>query len=148
MGIYTIPEICDRQVARQPFLLQGRSSASYPSEFVEFLSLANQYYPSGARIRVVLDNHLAHISRETWAYLTSVPNRFEFVFTPKHGSWLNLVESFFGKLARTLLRGIRVTSRQELLARIELYLKEVNEEPTVFKWKYKLEALATESVAL
>lgn len=42
MGIYTIPEICDRQVARQPFLLQGRSSASYPSEFVEFLSLANQ----------------------------------------------------------------------------------------------------------
>jgi transposase len=116
-------------------------------ECVEFLSLADQYYPSGARIRVVLDNHSAHISRETRAYLTSVPNRFEFVFTPKHGSWLNLVESFFGKLARTLLRGIRVTSKQELRTRIELYLKEVNEEPTVFKWKYKLEALATESVA-
>jgi len=96
---------------------------------------------------VVLDHHSAHISRETRAYLTSVPNRFEFVFTPKHGSWLNLVESFFGKLARTLLRGIRVTSKQELRTRIELYLKEVNEEPTVFKWKYKLEALATESVA-
>jgi DDE superfamily endonuclease len=93
----------------------------------------------------VRDNHSAHVSRETRAYLTSVPNRFEFVFTPKHGSWLNLVESFFGKLARTLLRGIRVTSKQELRARIELYLKEVNEEPTVFKWKYKLEALATES---
>ena len=46
-------------------------------EFVEFLSLANQYYPSGARIRIVLDNHSAHISRETRAYLTSVPNRFE-----------------------------------------------------------------------
>jgi transposase len=117
-------------------------------EFVEFLSLANQHYPPGSRIRVVLDNHSAHVSRETRAYLTSVPNRFEFVFTPKHGSWLNLVESFFGKLARTLLRGIRVTSKQELRARIELSLKEVNEEPTVFKWKYKLEALATESVAL
>jgi transposase len=117
-------------------------------EFVEFLGLANQHYPPGSRIRVVLDNHSAHVSRETRAYLTSVPNRFEFVFTPKHGSWLNLVESFFGKLARTLLRGIRVTSKQELRARIELYLKEVNEEPTVFKWKYKLETLATESVAL
>jgi transposase len=116
-------------------------------EFVEFLRLAHQHYPLGARIRVVLDNHSSHVSRETRAYLTSVPNRFEFVFTPKHGSWLNLVESFFGKLARTLLRGIRVTSKQELRARIELYLKEVNEEPTVFKWKYKLEALATESVA-
>ena len=115
-------------------------------EFVEFLGLAHQHYPPGARIRVVLDNHSAHISRETRAYLTSVPNRFEFIFTPKHGSWLNLVESFFGKMARTLLRGIRVTSKQELQARIELYLKEVNEEPTVFKWKYKREALATESV--
>jgi len=116
-------------------------------EFVEFLRLANEHYPPGARIRLVLDNHAAHISRETRAYLGSVPNRFEFVFTPKHGSWLNLVESFFGKLARTLLRGIRVKSKQELRARIELYLKEVNEEPTVFKWKYKLEALAAESIA-
>jgi hypothetical protein len=68
------------------------------------------------------------------------------VFTPKHGSWLNLVESFFGKLAKTLLRGIRVPSKQELQARIELYSQEVNEEPVVFKWKYKLETLPAESV--
>ncbi|HEV2988860.1 MAG TPA: IS630 family transposase, partial [Candidatus Angelobacter sp.] len=80
-------------------------------------------------------------------YLASVPNRFEFVFTPKHGSWLNLVESFFGKLARTLLRGIRVSSKPELRTRIELYLQEVNEEPVVFKWKYKVQELAAESIA-
>jgi transposase len=116
------------------------------AEFVEFLRLAHQHYPPGARIRMVLDNHSAHISKETRAYLASVPNRFDFVFTPKHGSWLNLVESFFGKLAKTLLRGIRVNSKAELQARIELYLQEVNEEPVVFKWKYKLETLPTESV--
>jgi hypothetical protein len=110
------------QAAHRPRRLRG-----------SHLSLtAGQYYPWGARIRVVLDNHSAHISRETRAYLTSVPNRFEFVFTPKQGSWLNLVESFLGKLARTLLRGIRVTSKQELRTPIELYLKEVNEGPTVF----------------
>src|SRR6516225_5461511 len=79
------------------------------AEFVEFLQLADQHYPPGARIRLVLDNHSAHISRETRAYLAGVPNRFDFVFTPKHGSWLNLVESFFGKLAKTLLRGIACT---------------------------------------
>jgi hypothetical protein len=80
-------------------------------------------------------------------YLDSVPNRFDFIFTPKQGSWLNLVESFFGKLAKTLLRGIRVNSKAELGARIELYLQqEVNEEPVAFKWKYKLETLPTESV--
>jgi transposase len=117
------------------------------TEFIEFLQLADGHYPSGQRIRVVLDNHSAHISKQTRAYLGHVPNRFEFIFTPKHGSWLNLVESFFGKLARTLLRGMRVRSKAELKARIELYLKEVNEEPVVFKWKYKLETLEAESVA-
>jgi transposase len=116
------------------------------AEFVEFLRLAHQHYPPGARIRMVLDNHSAHISKETRMYLDSVPNRFDFVFTPKHGSWLNLVESFFGKLAKTLLRGIRVNSKAELRARIELYLQEVNEEPVVFKWKYKLQTSTTESV--
>jgi transposase len=111
-------------------------------EFIEFLKLADQQYPAGARIRIVLDNHSAHISKETRSYLATVPNRFEFIFTPKHGSWLNLVESFFSKLARTLLRGIRVGSKPELKTRIELYLNEVNEEPTVFKWKYKLETIS------
>ena len=112
------------------------------AEFIEFLKLADAHYPAGARIRIVLDNHSAHISKETRAFLGTVPNRFDFTFTPKHGSWLNLIESFFGKMARTLLRGIRVASAEELKARIELYLKEVNETPVVFRWKYKLETLS------
>lgn len=117
------------------------------AEFIEFLQLADHHYTAGFRIRIVLDNHSAHLSKQTRAYLASIPNRFEFIFTPKHGSWLNLVESFFGKLARTLLRGIRVSSKAELKTRIELYLKEVNEEPVVFKWKYKLEPRDEESAA-
>lgn len=112
------------------------------AEFVEFLKLADGHYPAGARIRIVLDNHSAHTSKETRAFLGTVPNRFEFTFTPKHGSWLNLIESFFGKMARTLLRGMRVSSADELKARIEQYLKEVNEAPVVFRWKYKLETLS------
>ena len=112
------------------------------AEFVEFLQLADGHYPAGARIRIVLDNHSAHISRETRSFLSTRPNRFEFTFTPKHGSWLNLIESFFGKMAKTLLRGIRVASSDELKTRIELYLKEVNETPVVFRWKYKLESLS------
>lgn len=112
------------------------------AEFIEFLKLADAHYPAGARIRIVLDNHSAHISKETRAFLGTLPNRFEFTFTPKHGSWLNLIESFFGKMAKTLLRGIRVASANELKARIELYLKEVNETPVVFRWKYRLETLS------
>ena len=112
------------------------------AEFIEFLKLVDAHYPAGARIRLVLDNHSAHISKQTRAFLGTLPNRFEFTFTPKHGSWLNLSESFFGKMAKTLLRGIRVASADELKTRIELYLKEVNETPVVFRWKYKLETLS------
>lgn len=112
------------------------------AEFVEFLRLLDARYPAEARIRLVLDNHSAHISRETRRFLDTRPNRFEFIFTPTHGSWLNLIESFFGKMARTLLRGIRVKSKAELKTRIEMYLREVNDEPVVFRWKYKLETLS------
>ncbi len=112
------------------------------AEFIEFLELADAHYPAGARIRIVLDNHSAHLSRQTRTFLATLPNRFEFIFTPKHGSWLNLIESFFGKMAKTLLRGIRVASADELTTRIDLYLKEINEAPVVFRWKYKLENLS------
>ena len=112
------------------------------AEFIEFLQLADARYPAGARIRIVLDNHSAHISKETRAFLGTLPNRFAFTFTPKHGSWLNLIESFFGKMAKTLLRGIRVASADELKSRIELYLQEINETPVVFRWKYKLDTLS------
>ena len=82
------------------------------------------------------------MSKETQRYLASVPNRFEFIFTPKHGSWLNLIEVFFSKLARTLLRGIRVGSKQELKERIEAYLARLNETPVLFRWTYQVEEVA------
>lgn len=108
-------------------------------EFIQFLKLLNTKYPPDAQIRLVLDNHSAHVSKETRAYLATVPNRFEFIFTPKHGSWLNLIESFFGKMANTMLRGIRVESKEELKRRLLLYLDEVNEEPVIPHWKYRLD---------
>lgn len=111
-------------------------------EFVAFLEGLAAFYPPSAKIRIVLDNHSAHISKETRAYLASVPNRFEFVFTPKHGSWLNLIEMFFSKMARTVLRGMRVASKEELRERILKYLAEVNESPVIFRWKYGLDSLA------
>ncbi len=111
-------------------------------EFIAFLRQVDAFYPTEIRIRLVLDNHSAHVSRETRAYLATVPNRFEFIFTPKHGSWLNLVESFFAKMAKSMLRSIRVSSKQELKDRLALYLKEVNDAPVVFRWTAGLESLS------
>lgn len=111
-------------------------------EFIVFLKMLDKQYPHEAKIRVILDNHTAHISKETRGYLATVPNRFDFIFTPKHGSWLNLIETFFAKMTKTMLRGIRVSSRDELKERIETYLDEVNETPVVFRWKYGLDSIS------
>lgn len=109
------------------------------SDFVAFLRKLDGSYPKGDVIRLILDNHSSHVSAETQAYLNTVPGRFTFVFTPTHGSWLNLVESFFGKLARQMLRGIRVSSKKELEERILLYFDEVNEVPVPHRWTWGLD---------
>jgi transposase len=104
-------------------------------EFIALLQSLDAYYPAGATIRLVLDNHSAHISKETMAYLATRPGRFEYVHTPKHGSWLNLIECAFSKMARTFLRHIRVASLEELKARIRQGIDEMNAAPVVFRWK-------------
>ena len=104
-------------------------------EFVEFLKEIDHSYPKDCSIRLILDNHSSHISKETRQYLKSVPNRFIYVHTPKHGSWLNLVESLFSKMARTFLKFIRVESKAELKDRILKWIDEVNASPVVYSWK-------------
>jgi transposase len=112
-------------------------------EFVGFLKRLDAAYPSDTAIKLILDNHSAHISKETKAWLATQPEgRFTFVFTPKHGSWLNLVEGFFSKMARSMLRHIRVASKAELKARILAWLDDINRNPTVHTWTYKLEQAA------
>jgi len=104
-------------------------------EFIALLKDLDQYYPIGCTIRIILDNHSAHISKETHAYLATRANRFQYVLTPKHGSWLNIVETLFGKMARTFLRHIRVQSWEELRQRILLGISEINAAPVVHRWK-------------
>jgi transposase len=108
-------------------------------EFVEFLKLLNAAYPANTTIKLILDNHSAHISKETKTWLaTQRTGRFEFTFTPTHGSWLNLIEGFFSKFARSVLRHIRVTSKQELKERIMAGINDVNRYPVIHTWSYKL----------
>ena len=104
-------------------------------EFVELLKELDRYYPPEAQIRMVLDNHSAHLSQETRTYLATRPNRFVYVHTPKHGSWLNLVETLFSKMSRTFLRHIRVASLVELKERILKGVQELNENPVVHRWR-------------
>jgi hypothetical protein len=104
-------------------------------EFIGLLRDLDTWYPPECTIRIILDNHSAHISKETRAFLSTRPNRFQYVLTPKHGSWLNIVETLFGKMARSFLRHIRVQSLAELKARILKGIAEINAAPVVHRWK-------------
>jgi hypothetical protein len=68
--------------------------------------------------------------------------RFESTFTPNHGSWLNLVEGFFSKLTRSVLRHIRVASRQELKDRLIAAVNYFDRDPVVHTGTCKLDRAA------
>lgn len=136
LGILSLLAAIDLQTGEAIPLVKDRHSSS---EYIEFLKLLDDKYQKGDKIRIVLDNLKVHTSEATRKYLATVPGRFEFVFTPKHGSWLNMVEGFFSKMTRQMLKGIRVKSKEELINRIYNNFAEINEEPTVFHWKYNLD---------
>lgn len=136
LGTLSLLAAIDLQTGEAIPLVRDKHSST---EYIEFLKLLDDKYPKGDKIRIVLDNLKVHTSEATRKYLATVPGRFEFVFTPKHGSWLNMVEGFFSKMTRQMLRGIRVKTKEELTNRIYRYFAEINEEPIVFHWKYNLD---------
>ena len=136
LGTVSLLAALDLHTGRVTEIVRDRHASV---DFIALLGRLDSEYPAPSRIRLLLDNHSAHISKETRAYLSLHPQRFEFVFTPKHGSWLNIVENLFSKMARTMLRGIRVASKQELIDRIHLYFAEINADPVIFRWKYKMD---------
>ena len=119
------------------------SESHKSSDFICLLKKLDERYPEGDVIRIICDNHSAHKSKEVRNYLATRPEeRFVFVFTPTHGSWLNLIEGFFSKITKQMLKGIRVNSKEELANRIYLYFDEVNREPVVYRWTYKMEEIS------
>lgn len=118
-------------------------------DYIEFLKVLDCKYPKEDKIRLVLDNLRVHRSEKVQKYISSVPGRFEFVFTPRHASWLNLVEGFFSKMTKQMLKGIRVGTKDELVIRIYKYFEEINAEPVVYKWSWHLDDIdPTEQVQI
>ena len=136
LGTVSLLAALDLHTGRVTEIVRDRHASA---DFIVLLGKLDETYPPQTRIRLLLDNHSAHVSKETQAWLSLHPQRFEFVFTPKHGSWLNIVETMFSKMARSMLRGIRVATKQELIDRIHLYFEQVNTDPVIFRWKYKMD---------
>ena len=114
-------------------------------ELVELPGALDAKYPEGHVIRLVPGDHPVHRPREARAWLEGHPGRFEMVPAPTHGSWPDVIEGFFGKMARQMLRHIRMGSLDEPGERIELYLKEVNARPVPHRWTWGIGERAAEA---
>ena len=96
-------------------------------------------------MRLVPGDHPVRRPGEARAWLEGHPGRSGMVPAPTHGSWLNVIEGFFGKMARQMLRHIRVGSLDELRERIEPCLKEVNARPVPHGWTWGIGERAAEA---
>jgi transposase len=102
-------------------------------EFVRFLDEIEANVPPSLDVHVVLDNLSTHKTPKVHRWLSRHP-RFQLHFTPTHGSWLNQVERWFGKLTDQQLRRGSHRSVRELRTAIEAFVEANNHSPQPFVW--------------
>jgi transposase len=103
------------------------------TEFRSFLSAIEAAVPADLDVHIVMDNYGTHKTPLIRQWLARRP-RFHVHFTPTHGSWLNLVERWFGILTeRQIKRGAHKSVRS-LEQAIRAFLDAHNEKPKPFTW--------------
>src|SRR5262249_1413279 len=103
--------------------------------FIGFLTELDQQVPAHLNIHLVLDNGSSHTSKVTRAWLAAHP-RFRVTYTPKHASWLNMVEIFFSILTRRMLRRGEFSSREHLANKILTFITHYSRSAKPFRWRY------------
>jgi len=103
--------------------------------FIEFLTELDQTVPAHLTIHLIMDNGSSHTSKATRAWLAAHP-RFTVTYTPKHASWLNMVELFFSILTRRLLRRGEFSSREHLTTKIHTFVTHYSRHARPFRWRY------------
>ena len=112
------------------------TDACYPrhrhEEFLKFLKQVAKAYPR-VKLHIVADNYATHKHPTVQAWLAKNP-RITMHFTPTSGSWLNMVEIFFGIITRQAIRRGTFTSVKDLIAAIGMFIDGWNERCQPFTW--------------
>ena len=101
-------------------------------EFLVFLKHVARAYPD-VELHLVMDNYATHKTPDVKAWLADHP-RIHVHFTPTSGSWLNLVEVWFGIIERQAIRRGSFTSARELTAKIRAFITGWNHRKHPFMW--------------
>ena len=123
------------------------TDACYPrhrhDEFLRFLKQVAKAYPR-VKLHIVCDNYATHKHPTVQAWLARNP-RITMHFTPTSGSWMNMVEIFFGIITRQAIRRGSFTSVKDLIAAIEAYIDAWNERCQPFKWTKTADEILTKA---
>jgi transposase len=123
------------------------TDACYPrhrhEEFLKFLKQVAKAYPR-VQLHIVADNYATHKHQTVQAWLAKNP-RITMHFTPTSGSWLNMVEIFFGIITRQAIRRGTFTSVKDLIAAIETYIDAWNERCQPFTWTKTADQILTKA---
>ena len=120
-------------------VIAERVEKNNSAAFTAFLAMLHQMIHPHLRIHLICDNGSSHTSRATRAWLSAHP-RFEVTYTPKHASWLNMIEQWFGVLTRRLLRRGSFASRHDLDAQIIAFTIRHNKNARPYRWSYDADA--------
>jgi transposase len=120
-------------------VLADRIRRNDSATFIRFLAMLDQMILPHLRIHLIMDNGSSHTSKATRAWLAAHP-RFAVTCTPKHASWLNIIEQWFSLLTRKLLRRGDFTSPEDLEAKITTFTIRYNKKARPWKWTYDADA--------
>ncbi len=109
-------------------------------EWIKFLKLIDADTPEDMDLHLIVDNYATHKHPKVKSWLKRHP-RFHMHFTPTASSWLNLVERWFREITDKRIRRGVFHSVKQLIAAIDAYVNEHNENPRSFVWTAKAEAI-------
>ena len=124
--LFAALEIATGKVTERCYQRHGKA------EFLDFLKHVARAYPQD-ELRVVLDNYHTHKHADITTWLQDHP-RITLHFTPTSGSWLNLVEVFFGIITRQAIRRGSFNNVTELITAIKTFITGWNQRCHPFVW--------------
>ena len=111
-------------------------------EYAEFMQLLAAHFPKAKKIRLIQDNLNTHNASSFYEHFDAqtafeLANKFEFHYTPKSGSWLNVIETEFSVLARSCLKR-RIPTKEILEQQVLAIIKERSDQKIKINWKFSI----------
>lgn len=113
-------------------------------EYAHFMKELAQRYPEATKIRLVQDNLNTHSTSSFYESFSAeeafaLSQRFEFYYTPKKASWLNMIEIEFSALSKQCLNR-RIATKEELTKEVLAIVKEREEKAVKIDWQFSIES--------